>query len=249
MLTGVNSVNLHDERSRETPVPRRERVRAATEAEILQTAQQLLVEGGPGALTLREVGRQMGMTASALYRYVGGHSDLVDRLTASFYSDLGASIADAAQRAVPPGAGPDSVPDPEAAFEAALCEAARAFRTWSLAHPAEFGLMFGGGEAGPDGCPLSDAAGERFGQVFLELFARGAGVEADPSHDDVFLALPAPLDLVFARTWVRLLGTVMVEVAGQTSHLPVGPDALFEVELTDCWQLVRSAVRSVRDQG
>ena len=89
MLTGVNTVNLHDERSRTEPVPRRERVRAATEAEILRTAQQLLVQGGTEALTLREVGRQMGMTASALYRYVDGHGDLVDRLTASFYTELG----------------------------------------------------------------------------------------------------------------------------------------------------------------
>lgn len=245
MLTSVNTVNLHDERSRAAtgtgPVPRRERVRAATEAEILRTAHELLVEGGPEALTLREVGRQMGMTASALYRYVGGHGDLVDRLAASVWTDLGDTIQDAAQQAAPDAAGLPA----EESFEAGLKAAARAFRAWGLAHPAEFDLVLGGGtESAP--CPLSDVAGERFGRVFLGLFARGAGVEPDESSDDVFLALPGPLGLVFARTWVRLLGTVMVELAGKTAHLPVSADDLFEVELADCWQLVAAAVRATR---
>ena len=95
-------------------------------------------------------------------------------------------------------------------------------------------------------CPLSEIAGGQFGRVFLELFARGAGVEPDETSDDLFLALPGALGLVFARTWVRLLGAVMVEVAGQTAHLPVTAEELFEVELADCWQLVAAAARAPR---
>ena len=202
MLTDVNTVNLHDERSRTGPVPRRARVRAATEAEILRTAQQLLVEGGTEALTLREVGRQMGMTASALYRYVGGHTDLVDRLTASFYTELGLAIRAAAQQAAPEDAGLA----PDEGFEAGLKAAARAFRAWGLAHPAEFDLMFA--HVDTASCPLSEIAGEQFGRVFLAASRPGRGRAAgrDPRRPVPRPARPARPRLradVGAARWAR----------------------------------------------
>ncbi|HXB48826.1 MAG TPA: helix-turn-helix domain-containing protein, partial [Streptosporangiaceae bacterium] len=48
---------------------RRDRVRAATTQEIIQTARRLLVQQGPDAVSLRAIAREMGMTAPALYRY------------------------------------------------------------------------------------------------------------------------------------------------------------------------------------
>ena len=58
-------------------VSRRDRVRAATTGEIKETARQILVAEGPGAVSLREIAREMGMTAPALYRYFGSHEDLL----------------------------------------------------------------------------------------------------------------------------------------------------------------------------
>ena len=57
---------------------RRDRVRAATTQEILQTARKLLVEDGPAAISLRAIAREMGMTAPALYRYFGSHDELLE---------------------------------------------------------------------------------------------------------------------------------------------------------------------------
>lgn len=241
MMTGVNTVNP-------VVVPRRERVRAATEAEIVETARAQLVEGGPDAVTLREVGRRMGMTASALYRYVEGHAGLVDRLAADLYEDLTAHLADAvAGSAGPDALGEDVLP--------ALVAASRAFRGWGLAHPAEFRLLFGGGRSAelPVGCAHADAAGLRFGALWLDLFGRGAGLAtvpvqdvadlpADPGAplvDPVFTALPEPYREVFARSWVRLLGLVMVEVAGHHAQTGMPGEVLFEAELADLGETVR----------
>ncbi len=50
------------------PVSRRDRLRAATTEEIIQTARRLLVASGPDAMSLRDIAREMGMTAPGLYR-------------------------------------------------------------------------------------------------------------------------------------------------------------------------------------
>jgi AcrR family transcriptional regulator len=244
MMTNVNTVNPP------APVPRRERVRAATEAEILGTAREVLLEGGPGAVSLREVGRRMGMTASALYRYVEGHAGLVDRLAAALYDDLTARL----DRAVAGAAGPDALGED---VLPALLAASREFRAWGLANPAEFHLLFGGGRWGEaSGCVHADAAGLRFGAMWLDLFRRGAGLPAPvlegvtelpadpgtPSVDPVFTALPEPYRQVFARSWVRLLGLVMVEVAGHHAQTGMPGEVLFEAELADLGETVRRAM-------
>ena len=59
------------------PPSRRDRLRAATTEEIIQTARQLLVKDGPEAVSLRAIAREMGMTAPGLYRYFGSHEELI----------------------------------------------------------------------------------------------------------------------------------------------------------------------------
>lgn len=245
MMTGVNTVNPIS--GADVVVPRRERVRAATEAEIVATARAQLVEGGPDAVTLREVGRRMGMTASALYRYVEGHAGLLDRLAADLYDDLVDHLAEAAEAASGTDAvGEDVLP--------ALLAASRAFRGWGTANSAEFGLLFGGGRWGETAaCPYADAAGQRFGAMWLDLFRRGAGLAPEPlpdavdlraetgaaDVDPVFTALPEPFRSLFARSWVRLLGLVMVEVAGHHAQTGMPGEALFEAELADLGETLR----------
>lgn len=245
MLTYVNAVNHSAETGPPTPtLTRRERVRAATEAEILTTARELLVSGGESSLTLREVGRRMGMTASALYRYVDSHAALVDRLTASLFDEL----VDAMHASLPHAAAERSRPAGIDEVHADLMTASRAFRAWSAAHPDEFGLMFGRREHPDDGCVLAMAAGERFGLVFVGLFARAFEGPLAPGDGTLFSPLPQPLGEMFARGWVRLLGLVMVEVSGEYGHsyLTLDPDHVFEVEMADCAAAIVAALRSVR---
>lgn len=239
MLTTVNAVNPRDDGV--VGLSRRERVRAATEAELLGTARALLLEGGPTALTFREVGRRMGMTASALYRYVDSHAALMDRLTASLFDEL----ADELRAAV------TEVPDAADASRMRQCllETSRAFRRWSLAHPAEFRLMFVHSDFWDDDCRLAHEAGNRFGGVFVGLFARGLDGMLSEGDGTLFSPLPPPLGERFARAWIRLLGLVMVEVAEEYDHdyLRLDPDQVFEAEMAECADGILEALRAVRD--
>src|SRR5260370_38216412 len=74
------------------PLSRRDRLRAATTAEILQTARRLLVESGPEAVSLRAIAREMGMTAPGLYRYFGSHEELIRHVIAGIFTEHGADI-------------------------------------------------------------------------------------------------------------------------------------------------------------
>ena len=75
------------------PVPsRRDRLRAATKAEIVETARKLLVAEGLAGVTLRAIGRDMGMTAPALYRYYASLDTLLESLCASLFEECTAFI-------------------------------------------------------------------------------------------------------------------------------------------------------------
>ena len=87
---------------RGSPPSRRDRLRAATIDEIIQTARQLLVKDGPEGVSLRAIAREMGMTAPGLYRYFGSYEELVRHLCAGIFTELGADIHRAIEAAVPP---------------------------------------------------------------------------------------------------------------------------------------------------
>src|ERR1700746_1340950 len=113
------------------PPSRRDRLRAATIEEIIQTARQLLVNDGPEAVSLRAIAREMGMTAPGLYRYFGSYEDLHRHLCAGIFTELGADI----RRAIEAGAAPSE--DPHAKLTVKLAAACREFRRRALPHKAE----------------------------------------------------------------------------------------------------------------
>jgi AcrR family transcriptional regulator len=234
---------------------RRERLRTATVAEIKAFARQLLVAGGPPAISLRAIAREMGMTAPAIYRYFPSLDALVAGLTEDLYGELTAEV----EAARVPG---------QATLDQ-LLEMARAFRRWSLAHPAEFGLLFGNPVPGvtrfEEDCLSPDHAGARFGAPFLEAFAtlyHGRSPQAstgdhdgrspqastgDASRDvtgrglteEQFapftaasgVALPPPVVHAYLSAWARLYGLVALEVFGHMRWALQDTSALFEVEL------------------
>ena len=79
---------------------RRDRLRAATTQEIIQTARKLLVQEGPDAVSLRAIAREMGMTAPALYRYFGSHEDLLRHVVADIFTELASHVRSAVHSAV-----------------------------------------------------------------------------------------------------------------------------------------------------
>lgn len=227
---------------------RRDRVRAATIAEIKQTARRILVAEGPDAVSLRAIAREMGMTAPALYRYFGSHEDLIAHVVADIFTEIAGDIRAAITAAADAGGG----------MTGKLVAACSQFRRWSLDHRQEFSMLFGSPlpalEALHD--DVSGPCAMEFAGTFFALFAelwRGqpfpvpADDELDPGlagqlarYRDALGAGDLPLGalLTFLRCWVRLYGMVTLEVFGHL-HFAIDDGApMFEYTLAELAGLV-----------
>lgn len=226
-----------------TAPTRRERLRTATVSEIKDGARRLLVTGGPQAISLRAIARDMGMTAPAIYRYFPSLDALVVDLAGDLYNELRENIEQARDAAA------DDPIDQ-------LREMGRAFRRWSVAHPIEFALIFGSPVPGvstfEEDCLDENHPGARFGAVFMRTFVelwqrapfptpprdlierRLAGC-LEPlrrSHGDV----PIEVAYTFLSGWTRLYGLVSMEVFNHLQWAVTEPEALFETELAMFFQ-------------
>jgi AcrR family transcriptional regulator len=214
---------------------RRERLRSATLTEIKQVARRLVVEGGPAALSLRAIAREMGLSAAALYRYFPSLDALVVAVCGEIYDELHGVVAAAGT------AGEEAVTQ--------LFAMARGFRRWSIAHPQEFALLFGTPVPGMDAMdeladPDHPAArvGELFLGPFTQLWDRLAA--RFPPIDEARLAeyvapivavhgdaLPVAGLYAFLGAWTRLYGLVAMEVFGHLRWALTDVEPLFEAEL------------------
>jgi AcrR family transcriptional regulator len=244
---------------------RRDRVRAATIEEIKGTARQLLVSEGPEAVSLRAIGRAMGMTAPALYRYFGSREDLISHVVGDIFTEIAADIHSAIVRA-DSGSGGD--------MTAKMIAACGEFRRWALAHRPEFGLLFGNPLPGlEEVCeepqPQHDVVAEhaeKFSNEFLALFYElwrkhpfpvpadeeieaGLGAQLTRYRDALGVDLPVGAVLTFLRCWVRLYGMVSLEVFGHLHFALEDPAALFEYTLAELAAMVGLEYPVTRGQG
>jgi AcrR family transcriptional regulator len=228
---------------------RRDRVRASTIEEIKLTARQLLVTEGADAVSLRAIGRAMGMTAPALYRYFGSREDLIRHVVGDIFTEIADDIHAAIVKA-----GEASGGDMAAKFAAACGE----FRQWSLTHRAEFSLLFGnplpGLEDVHDGNVVDECAsrfGNEFVRLFYELWQRNpfpvpADGQIDPGlaaqlaryRDGLGVDLPLGAALVFLRCWVRLYGMVSLEVFGHLQFALEDTEPMFDYTLGELAELI-----------
>ncbi|MFC3997798.1 TetR/AcrR family transcriptional regulator [Nocardiopsis sediminis] len=229
----------------ESPAPsRRERVREATLREIKDIARRHLDAQGPPGVSLRAIAREMGMTAPGLYRYFASHDDLILSLQADFFGELSAAVR-AADSSLP-------ADDVDGRISAAL----RAFRTWALANPAEFTLLFGPPGPARDAADSGPAveAGREFAAIFFALFETLLREERFPVPDEAGLTpglcrqlesfaehtgfpaadvVPKGALHVLTSCWVRLYGLVCMEVFRHLSFVMDDMEELFEAELRD----------------
>ena len=75
---------------------RRARLHAATREEAKTIALQQLAQGGIAALSLNAIGKEMGLTGPALYRYFASRDAMLTDLIVDAYGDLAAAVEVAA---------------------------------------------------------------------------------------------------------------------------------------------------------
>lgn len=118
-----------------SPTTPRDRRHAATRAEILVAAWELARRDGLLAVSLRELGKRVGLKASSLYSYFDSKGALYDAMFGQGYTELLAAsaiwAADAADAL-------DTTNDPAAAFVAAN----RRFVRFCTDDPVRYQLLF-----------------------------------------------------------------------------------------------------------
>lgn len=229
---------------RSVPRTARERARAEITAEILDAGRRHLATDGASALSLRAIARELGMVSSAVYRYVASRDELLTRLIIEAYDSLGAA-AESRAAAVSH--------DDLAGRWSAICEAVR---TWALANPNEYALIYGspvpGYVAPADTIGPASRVSSLLVQILVDAAARGRGTQArsgdllsagcHPALAPVRAAIPAEVSDDDLQTglmlWSALFGTVSFELFGQF-HNVVGDDpgdrAAFFAECVRRW--------------
>jgi AcrR family transcriptional regulator len=219
---------------------RRERLRAETSHEIKAIALKLMAEGGPDAISLRAIAREMGMTAGAIYGYFATRDDLITTLISDVYTDM-VDTVEAAR---------DSKPANDAGGR--LLAWAEAFREWALTNPQGFRLVYGDPVNGYEP-PAGGAAPEAAHRACVGLTGLVAAVwpsaertqssgdhrwpDFDPALVTVvresFPDLPAAAVALSLRVWARMHGLVALEIYGHLGSQTQKPAKLYRAEMLD----------------
>jgi AcrR family transcriptional regulator len=152
---------------------------------------QLLEERGVDEISLREIARRAGVSATALYRHFPDKDALLAALAEEGLAVLGGEQQAAAEAA---GGG-------VAGFNAT----GRAYVRFALAHPALFRLIFAKGvkRAAPDWCEKDDDA--------MRLLLKNASELIAPEHGE------AAAKLFALRAWALVHGLSVLALDGQIS--------------------------------
>ena len=113
------------------PTGVRARRRAEVERRLVDVGREHLARHGAAGLTVRGVARDLGMAPSALFRYVTGLDDLLTTLIVTCYDELAAQVEAAVAEVDPADA------------RARWWALARSMRSWALAHPHDWALLYG----------------------------------------------------------------------------------------------------------
>jgi AcrR family transcriptional regulator len=208
---------------------RRERLRAQTREEAKAAALRQIAAAGPQSLSLNAIGKELGMSGPALYRYFAGRDELLTELISDGYHDL-ADVVEAAGEAVA-----DAQPAER------IRTLARAYREWALAQPHRYLLLFGTPVPGYAAPAHTIEAATRTLQAFLEPIAALDPAPRAPALEGQFAAGLAdrnpehpwsgPVLRIGVSGWTRMHGVVSLEVEGHFGPMGFDPGLLFEAEI------------------
>ncbi|MEV0096984.1 TetR/AcrR family transcriptional regulator [Streptomyces sp. NPDC050738] len=207
------------------PSSPRARYREQTRADIKEIALRQLAEGGPEAVALTRIAKEVGLSGPALYRYFSNRDDLLTSLVRDAYDDAATAIGHTADRL------PDSPRE-------ALHLLAGAYLDWASAAPHRYLLIQGSPVPGYAAPPDTVGRARAVLGPFVKIFSAGELTDsvsplagemstwaaqdeavagwlreyADLAPDDA-RAGTALAGTVLA--WSALHGTVSLEVSGQ----------------------------------
>jgi AcrR family transcriptional regulator len=206
----------------DAPRTARERARIEITQEILATAREHLARDGAAALSLRAVARDLGMVSSAVYRYVPNRDALLTMLIIDAYDSLGDAV-EKAERAIP-----------RSEYLGRFLATCHAVRSWALAHPQEYALIYGSpvpGYAAPEDtiAPASRVPTVLI-TILIELQIAGQAPPAERVEPTVASAISAirefsggllPDDLLLRgmAAWSGLFGAVSFELYGHLHNV------------------------------
>lgn len=209
----------------------RGRYRARVRDEVKQEALRQLAESGPAGLSISAIGKQLGVSGPALYRYFASRDELLTELVIDAYHDLAHALSDAARHA--------QGTQPRAQLE----DLARAYRSWALAQPHRYRLLFGPPLPGYDAHAqrLVEAAQASM-NVLLGVLREAGGPTATPPAEPLasqLLALErtrgpgidAAMVLRAIIIWSHLHGLVSLEIAGNFASMGIDAGQIFEAKL------------------
>ncbi|PYC69045.1 TetR family transcriptional regulator [Streptomyces tateyamensis] len=174
----------------DTSTPR-ERYRAQVQEEIKQHAWEQIASAGASALSLNAIAKQMGMSGPALYRYFANRDDLITALIRDAYRSLADTFRTAAHA------------------DGDLPALAHALRTWALADPHRYLLLYGTPVPG--------------------YHAPADTIEITSEIMSTLLTTATPHQAL--TFWTRLHGVLSLELAGHFTGMDFSPAAFYEAEV------------------
>lgn len=205
---------------------RRQQYREQTRQEAKRIALEQLAEDGIAGISVNAIGKRMGVTGPALYRYFANRDALLTELISDGYHDL----ADTVERAIA------DVPTRPGKLRAA----AHAMRDWAVAAPHRYLLLFGTPVPGYEAPAHTLDAASRTMAAVLSSVGEDTG---PPAHGELQRQVSAwgermGYQGLTARqlhwglvAWSRLHGHISLEVAGQLTLTRIDPALLFEAEV------------------
>lgn len=170
---------------------------------LVDAAEAVLVRDGPAGVTVRAVAKEAGVAPMGVYNRFGSKDGLFDALLQRAFDGLRTAV-----RA-------EGVHDPKQRLRASGVN----YRRFALAHPQQYGLMFGQQQAEDFSPELQDCAAGAFTALVEHVAtAQASGLlrAGDP-------------DALAQQIWCVVHGAVSLELHGQ---LPADPEANYE-ELLD----------------
>jgi AcrR family transcriptional regulator len=149
-----------------------------------------LAAGGPSAVAINAIARELGVSGPALYRYFKNRDALITALILDAYNDLADALTGAAT----------------------LDDLATRYRTWALAQPHRYRLLY----AAP--LPGYDAHQEEL-------------VAAARRSMDVLQPLAGDLETA-VTVWSRIHGHVSLEIEGNFASMGLDPEVALQRTLS-----------------